>query len=152
MAVPRFLLPQGQGCDTQPATVELIPAWCLEILPQHWIPSWNVGFKGLWNAADKLKLGSFFFFSVWGIKNFASLQLFFLHRSTQQTETHSLFPKEEGGRPSREVRMLCACSHFSEKAVCSHPFATLSSFQRLTTSFSSSSSLEERFSSLFFSG
>lgn len=130
MAVPRFLLPRGQGRATELATGELIPAWCLEILPQHCIPSWNIAFKGLWTAADKLKLGGFTSF-LYEHKDLFFLAVVFRQRSTQQTEIHRIFPKEKGSRASREVRMLCACSHFSERAVCSHLSATVSSFQRL---------------------
>lgn len=109
MAVPRFLLPQGQGCGTQPATIELIPAWCLEILPHHWIPSWNTCFKGLWTAADKLKLGfGFFFFFRMSIKNFSSLQLFSCtgtHGKLRYTES---FPKRKEADPAGKWE-CCAC-------------------------------------------
>lgn len=124
MAVPRFLLPQGQGCDTQPATVELTPAWCLEILPCHWIPSWNTGLKGLWTAADKLKLGGFFFSFLYEHKELFFLAVVFLHRNTQQTEIHRIFPREEAAVGNWEC---CVHAAISQRELFSHPSATVSS-------------------------
>lgn len=111
MAVPRFLLPQGQGCDTQPATIELIPAWCLEILPQQWISSWNVGFKGLWTAADKLKLGGFFSFLYEHKELFFLAVVFSVQEHTANWNTQPL--SQRGRRQTQRG---------SENAVCMQPF------------------------------
>lgn len=56
-----------------------IPAWYLEILLRHWIPSRNLGFKGLWTAADKLK--SFFFPSLYEHKELFFIAVVFFHLS-----------------------------------------------------------------------
>lgn len=150
MAVPRLLLPelssvlrtkgtrvqcQRQECPCSPvATIEprirsQLGTW--EILLRDSIPSWNVGFKGLWTEADKWKWFFFFLLCV-NIKNFSSLQLSSSTWANAKLKYSEPFcPKRSRGWSSKrsgEARAPRACSHYSEEAVCSHPSTTVSSF------------------------